>query len=68
VNQKDKAFCAGTLQSPLTDSNRRPPLYEEGPDGSLPDELVSGLLEDSYELVVDGLPKHERDLVRSRAS
>ena len=36
-------------------------------DDSLPDELVLGLLEDSYELVVDGLPKRERDLVRSRA-
>ena len=33
----------------------------------LPDDLVFGLLEDSYELVVDGLPKRERDLVRSRA-
>jgi predicted DNA-binding protein (MmcQ/YjbR family) len=32
-------------------------------DDSLPDELVFGLLEDSYELVVDGLPKRERDLV-----
>jgi len=36
-------------------------------DDSLPDELILGLLEDSYELVVDGLPKRERDLVRSRA-
>ena len=36
-------------------------------DDSLPDELVFGLLEDSYELVVDGLPKRERDLVRSPA-
>jgi predicted DNA-binding protein (MmcQ/YjbR family) len=36
-------------------------------DGSLPDELVFELVEDSYELVVDGLPKRERDLVRSRA-
>ena len=36
-------------------------------DDSLPDELVFGPLEDSYELVVDGLPKRERDLVRSRA-
>jgi predicted DNA-binding protein (MmcQ/YjbR family) len=36
-------------------------------DDSLPDELVLGLLEDSYELLVDGLPKRERDLVRSRA-
>ena len=37
-------------------------------DNSLPDELVLGLIEDSYELVVDGLPKRERDLVRSRAT
>jgi predicted DNA-binding protein (MmcQ/YjbR family) len=36
-------------------------------DDSLPDELLLGLLEDSYELVVDGLPKRERDLVRSPA-
>ena len=36
-------------------------------DDSLPDELVLGLVEDSYGLVVDGLPKRERDLVRSRA-
>ena len=36
-------------------------------DGSLPDELVFGLLEDSYELVLAGLPKRERDLVRSHA-
>jgi predicted DNA-binding protein (MmcQ/YjbR family) len=35
-------------------------------DGSLPDQLVLELVEDSYELVVDGLPKRERDLVRSR--
>jgi predicted DNA-binding protein (MmcQ/YjbR family) len=33
-------------------------------DDSLPDELVLGLLEDSYELVVGGLPKRERDRVR----
>jgi predicted DNA-binding protein (MmcQ/YjbR family) len=26
------------------------------------DELVLGLLEDSYELVVEGLPKREREL------
>jgi predicted DNA-binding protein (MmcQ/YjbR family) len=32
-------------------------------DDSLPDELVFGLIEDSYELVVDRLPKRERDLV-----
>jgi predicted DNA-binding protein (MmcQ/YjbR family) len=36
-------------------------------DGSLPDELVEALIEDSYELVVDGLPKRERHLVRSHA-
>jgi predicted DNA-binding protein (MmcQ/YjbR family) len=36
-------------------------------DNSLPDELVFGLLEDSYELVVDGLPKHVRDRVRLSA-
>jgi predicted DNA-binding protein (MmcQ/YjbR family) len=36
-------------------------------DDSLPDELVLGLLEDSYELVLDGLTKRERDLVRSLA-
>jgi predicted DNA-binding protein (MmcQ/YjbR family) len=29
-------------------------------DGSLSDELVFGLLEDSYELVVEGLPKRRR--------
>jgi predicted DNA-binding protein (MmcQ/YjbR family) len=34
-------------------------------DDSLPDELVLGLLEDSYDLVVDRLPKRERELVRS---
>jgi predicted DNA-binding protein (MmcQ/YjbR family) len=34
-------------------------------DDSLPDELLLGLIEDSYELVVGGLPKRERDLVRS---
>lgn len=32
-------------------------------DHSLPDELVMGLIEDSYELVVDGLPKRERELL-----
>ena len=36
-------------------------------DDSLPDELVLGLIEDSYALVVDRLPKRERDLVRSHA-
>ena len=34
-------------------------------DGSLPNELVEGLLEDSYELVVEGLPKRERDRIRT---
>jgi predicted DNA-binding protein (MmcQ/YjbR family) len=29
-------------------------------DGSLPDETVRELLEDSYDLVVAGLPKPER--------
>jgi predicted DNA-binding protein (MmcQ/YjbR family) len=29
--------------------------------------LVLGVLEDSYELVEDGLPKRERNLVRSPA-
>ena len=37
-------------------------------DDSLPDELVLGIIEDSYELVVDGLTKSERDLVRSLGS
>ncbi len=37
-------------------------------DDSLPEELVVGLLEDSYELVVDGLPKRERDRIRSSAT
>jgi predicted DNA-binding protein (MmcQ/YjbR family) len=37
-------------------------------DNSLADELVYGLLEDSYELVVDGLPKRERDIVRLSAN
>jgi predicted DNA-binding protein (MmcQ/YjbR family) len=36
-------------------------------DDSLPDELVLGLLEDSYELVVDRLAKRQRHLVRSHA-
>jgi len=36
-------------------------------DDSLSDELVIGLIEDSYELVVNGLPKRERELVRSQA-
>jgi predicted DNA-binding protein (MmcQ/YjbR family) len=30
-------------------------------DGSLPDQLVRDLIEDSYDLVVDGLPKRARD-------
>ena len=29
-------------------------------DGSLPDELVLGLIDESYELVVQGLPKTKR--------
>src|SRR5262245_66588660 len=36
-------------------------------DDWLLDELVLGLLENSYELVVDRLPKRERDLVRSHS-
>jgi len=36
-------------------------------DDSLPDQLVEALIEDSYELVVDKLPKRQRDLVRSHA-
>ena len=34
-------------------------------DDLLPDELLLGLLEDSYELVVEGLPKRRRGLVRN---
>jgi predicted DNA-binding protein (MmcQ/YjbR family) len=30
-------------------------------DGSLPDQLVRDLVEDSYDLVVEGLPKRERE-------
>jgi predicted DNA-binding protein (MmcQ/YjbR family) len=30
-------------------------------DGSLPDQLVRDLVEDSYDLVVSGLPKRTRD-------
>ena len=37
-------------------------------DDSLSDELVFGLVEDSYELVVARLPKRERDRVRVRAN
>jgi predicted DNA-binding protein (MmcQ/YjbR family) len=29
-------------------------------DGSLPDEMVMDMIEDSYDLVVDGLPKGKR--------
>lgn len=36
-------------------------------DGSLSDQLVKTLIEDSYELVVDKLPKRQSDLVRSHA-
>jgi predicted DNA-binding protein (MmcQ/YjbR family) len=32
-------------------------------DGSLPDETVAQLLEDSYDLVVAGLPRAKRDAV-----
>jgi predicted DNA-binding protein (MmcQ/YjbR family) len=37
-------------------------------DDSLPDELAFGLLEESYELVVDGLLERERDRVRLSAN
>jgi predicted DNA-binding protein (MmcQ/YjbR family) len=30
-------------------------------DGSLPDEMVRGMIEDSYDLVVGGLPKRTQD-------
>jgi predicted DNA-binding protein (MmcQ/YjbR family) len=30
-------------------------------DGTLPDQLVRDLIEDSYDLVVSGLPKHVRE-------
>jgi predicted DNA-binding protein (MmcQ/YjbR family) len=33
-------------------------------DGDLPDELVLGLIEDSYDLVVDGLPRSRRPIRR----
>ena len=29
-------------------------------DGSVPDEMVRDMVEDSYDLVVDGLPKNKR--------
>lgn len=34
-------------------------------DGSLPEAMVIGLIEDSYDLVVDGLRKADRDRVRA---
>jgi predicted DNA-binding protein (MmcQ/YjbR family) len=33
-------------------------------DGSLPDKLVRDLIEDSYDLVVEGLPKRVREQLR----
>lgn len=33
-------------------------------DGSVPDELVMDMIEDSYELVVAGLPQREREKLR----
>lgn len=36
-------------------------------DGSVPDELVLELVEDSYDLVVAGLPKREREKLRWRS-
>ena len=33
-------------------------------DGSLPDDLVYEMLEDSYDLVVEGLPRAERERLR----
>ena len=36
-------------------------------DGSVPDDLVRDLIEDSYDLVVAGLPKREREKLRWRA-
>jgi predicted DNA-binding protein (MmcQ/YjbR family) len=32
-------------------------------DGSLPDQLVKDMIEDSYDLVVSGLPQARRDLL-----
>jgi len=37
-------------------------------DGSLPSDLVEELLGHSYTLVVDGLPRRERDSLRARAA
>lgn len=33
-------------------------------DGSLPDEMVRDLIEDSFDLVVDSLPRHQRIRLR----
>ena len=33
-------------------------------DGGLPDEMVLGMIEDSYDLVVDGLPRSRRPVRR----
>ncbi|MGW1681831.1 MmcQ/YjbR family DNA-binding protein [Saccharopolyspora sp. NPDC002376] len=35
-------------------------------DGSVPDELVRDMIEDSYDLVVAGLPKREQEKLRWR--
>ena len=34
-------------------------------DGSLPDRMVKDMIEDSYDLVVDGLPKQKRERLRA---
>ena len=36
-------------------------------DGSVPDDLVRDLIEDSYDLVVAGLPKREKEKLHWRA-
>ncbi len=35
-------------------------------DGTVPDDDLSGWLDDSYDLVVDGLPRSDRDRIRGR--
>jgi predicted DNA-binding protein (MmcQ/YjbR family) len=37
-------------------------------DGTLDDAMVSDMVEDSYDLVVDGLPAAQRDKLRSEAA
>ena len=34
-------------------------------DGSLPDQMVADMIEDSYDLVVEGLPKQKRERLRA---